>query len=261
MVDLAYKEQGQGQPFIVLHGLYGMSDNWMPLAKRFESRNKVYLLDIRNHGKSPHTQTHTYADISTDTNLFFQKHSIDKAIILGHSMGGKAAMRFALENPEKVQALIIVDIAPIDYAATEKTIEHKKLIEAMMQLPVEGFDSRTDIERELDKKVHDMRTTRFLLKNLEKLNKGYTWKLNLDVLQKSLDDIAGDPNTEKMAPAEIFPSLLLKGSESDYVTERGEKEFRYLFPRSKVITIDKAGHWLHSEQPDKFFATLEEFLN
>jgi pimeloyl-ACP methyl ester carboxylesterase len=241
-----------------------MSDNWLPIAQGLKDHYKIYLPDLRNHGLSQHTDTHTYEDISGDVNLFFDEHHLERGILLGHSMGGKAAMKFALQNPEKISALIIADIAPINYgqqSVSKQVLRHGSIVEAMQNLPLQHFKTRLEAEVALNTLVNDSKTTRFLLKNMVREKSGFRWRLNLPVLQQFLSEISGGFNPLDYNPSTSFPVLFLKGSESDYITPEGEKAIRRLFPFSKIETIDNAGHWLHAEQPEKFVKTVMGFLN
>ncbi len=262
MAEMVYKVFGQGHPIIVIHGLYGMSDNWLPFAKKIEQHNKVYLLDVRNHGLSPHYQTHTYNDICTDILQFFYKHQIEKATLLGHSMGGKAAMLFALQNPERISSLVVADIAPVNYKKTHslQIQKHSKIINSLLNLPLDKIKNRTEAEQLLNSSIGDIRTVRFLLKNLVKTKEGYIWRLNIKVLQNSLKDILEGFDSINLVPATSYPVLFLKGSESDYITVEGEKQIRRFFPFAKIITIKGAGHWLHAEKPDEFYEAVISFL-
>lgn len=261
---MAYKVFGQGQPIIIIHGLYGMSDNWLPFAKRVQSQYRVYLVDVRNHGSSPHTETHTYEDICSDILLFLKNHNIEKATLMGHSMGGKAAMLFALQNPERVSSLIIVDIAPVNYQSQmcdSQIYNHSDIIKAMLKLEVGKIKNRTEAEVSLNQYVDDIRTTRFLLKNLVKTEEGYRWRLNLKTLQSFLTNIVAGFDSKNLEPVTLFPVLALKGSNSNFITYEGEKAICKYFPLAKIVTIKGAGHWLHAEKPDEFYETVNSFLN
>mgnify|MGYP000848503791 CR=1 FL=1 len=263
MIEMAYKVFGQGKPIVVIHGLYGMSDNWLPFAKRMQNRYKVYLVDVRNHGLSSHSETHTYEDICSDISLFLKNHNIEKAILMGHSMGGKAAMLFALQNPGKILSLIIVDIAPVNYQSKmydKRIYNHSDIIKAMLKLEVDKIKNRTEAEVLLNRSVGDIRTTRFLLKNLIKTEEGYKWRLNLKTLQSSLINIVSGFDSKNLEPATLFPVLILKGSNSGFVTFEGEDAIRRYFPLAKIVTIEGAGHWLHAEKPDDFFEAVNAFL-
>jgi len=263
MIEMAYKVFGQGQPIVVIHGLYGMSDNWLPFAKRMQSQYRVYLVDVRNHGLSPHSETHTYEDICSDISLFLKNHNIEKAILMGHSMGGKAAMLFALQNSERVSSLIIVDIAPVNYQSQmydSQIYNHSDIIKAMLKLEVGKIKNRTEAEVLLNQRVGDIRTTRFLLKNLVKAKEGYKWRLNLKTLQSSLINIIGGFELKNLVPVTLYPVLAIKGSNSNFITREGEEAILKYFPLAKIVTIEDAGHWLHAEKPDEFFEAVNTFL-
>jgi pimeloyl-ACP methyl ester carboxylesterase len=260
---LAYKKIGEGHPFIIVHGLYGMSDNWLSIANALKESYQIFLPDMRNHGMSEHTPTHTYEDMSRDLEHFFRQHEIERGILMGHSMGGKAAMRFALQNPEMISALIVADIAPVNYGlvpGSGQIVQHASIVNALQNLPLENLSTREEAETELNKNVNDIRTTRFLLKNLVRDKNGFRWKLNLPVLQQFLKEISGGFEPLEFNPATSFPVLFIRGSKSDYVTIEGEKAIRKLFPFAKIESVEDAGHWLHADQPEKFIVTLKNFL-
>ncbi len=262
-IALSYKNVGQGHPLIILHGLYGMSDNWLPIANVLKNHFNVFIPDLRNHGRSEHTPSHTYEEMAGDLELFFKQHEIERGILLGHSMGGKVAMRFALQNPEMISALIVADIAPIDYgmaSGSRQIIQHASIVHALQNLPLDSIRTREEAEIVLDKEVNDMRTTRFLLKNLIRDKNGFRWRLNLSVLGNNLKEISGGFAPLKFNPVTSFPVMFMRGSKSDYITSKGEKAIRQLFPFAKIENIENAGHWLHAEQPEVFLFMLKDFL-
>ena len=264
MINLNYKEVGNGYPFIILHGLYGMSDNWISFAQQMSATYKIYLLDLRNHGESSHDGSHTYADMVSDLLLFMNSHEIDRAVILGHSMGGKVAMKFAMENPERLSSLIIADIAPIDYQGmgdSSQIEQHRNIIDSMLVLPIGKIESRKEAESFLLERVKGSRTVRFLLKNIKRTESEYRWKLNLVVLREFLSEIAGGLNVDLYTPITSFPVLAIRGAKSNYVQKEGKAALKRLFPMLKLVTIENAGHWLHAEQPEMFLNTIKEFLD
>ncbi|MDD2563728.1 MAG: alpha/beta fold hydrolase [Salinivirgaceae bacterium] len=264
MINLNYKEVGEGYPFIILHGLYGMSDNWISFAQQISATYKVYLLDLRNHGQSDHDASHTYADMVGDLLEFMDSHEIERAIILGHSMGGKVAMKFAMEYPERLSALIIADIAPIDYQLSGDSSQidkHRTIIDSMLALPIETIASRKEAEIFLIERLGGSRTVQFLLKNIKRTGKGYRWRINLLVLREFLSEIAGGLDVESYNSITSFPVLLIRGAKSDYVQKEGKVALKRMFPMIKFVTIENAGHWLHADQPEIFVDSIKKFLD
>lgn len=262
-VNLHFKVVGEGFPFIILHGLYGMSDNWMSFAQRLAHKYKFYLLDLRNHGDSPHTKSHTYSEMVLDILNFVDSQGIERAIFLGHSMGGKAAMLFGLEYPERVSSLIIADIAPIDYhkiGEGDHYLQHRKIIDAMLQLPFDTLVSRREAELFLMRKINDYRVVQFLLKSIKRKGKVYSWRINIPIINEYLPKISAGFDTINYNPITSFPVLVIRGADSPYIVKDGEIALRRLFPMLKLKTIENAGHWLHAEQPEMFLKSIEEFL-
>ena len=178
-MELNYKKLGEGQPLIILHGLFGSLDNWLTLAKYWAENYEVWLIDQRNHGKSPHADEHSYELMAQDLKKFMEENHIENPIILGHSMGGKTAMEFAITFPAQVKALIVVDIAPVSYQ-----VHHWDIIEALESIDLSKVESRKDADKILQKKISSFGVRQFLLKNLDRIGQStYQWKFNLSVLK------------------------------------------------------------------------------
>ncbi len=262
-MDLFFRKSGEGFPLIILHGLYGSSDNWMSVAKTLAEHFTVYLIDQRNHGQSPHADSHTYEDMVSDLNAFMEAQQIQKAILIGHSMGGKTAMRFTLEYPEKVQKLVVVDIAPKDYSGYRNygkvTADHEEILEKLLSVDLPELKNRNDINTVLEKHFEDVRLRMFLLKNIRKLSKqSYGWKMNLEVLRRDLSEIMN--GFTDVAATSQHDVLFIKGEKSPYIDEDDTMIIRKYFPNSEIVTIPEAGHWVHYEQPDILLKTLDYFL-
>jgi len=268
-MDLNFKKLGEGPDFIILHGLYGSSDNWFTMAKSLADHFTVYLLDLRNHGESAHHPEHNYELMSQDVAEFCKKQNISKATMLGHSMGGKTAMFFAAKFREMVSSLIVVDISPKSYKNTDDfgfhTVNHAKIIDALLQIDLKVAESRKDIDQQLAKTISDKRVRQFLLKNVTRDNeKNFIWMLNLSGLKNNLERIMeGLPASEFKDGIGIsgFPVLFLKGENSNYITNEDHTIIRQYFPKAKIVTIPEAGHWLHAEKPALFKQQLFDFLN
>lgn len=253
---------GQGNPVIILHGLFGMSDNWLGVAKRLAaSGHCVHLPDLRNHGRSPHSPSHRYSDMCDDILEYTDQHDIGCCSLIGHSMGGKLAMIFALLNPELLERLIIVDIAPSRYGQGTSGF-HKNVLSILQGIDLAHHTSRATVKSELMAKLDDAALTMFLAKNLTRGDgtKELAWKPNLAVLQASLSHLmTGLTELELYAPCPV-PALFIKGNDSNYYLPAHDRDRHHFFPDSSLVGVDKAGHWLHSEQPEIFLELVTSFL-
>ncbi|MEE4198883.1 MAG: alpha/beta fold hydrolase [Bacteroidales bacterium] len=265
-MDLFYRKFGEGPPLIILHGLYGSSDNWVSIGKKLASFFEVYLIDQRNHGKSPHSPQHNYPLLKEDLREFMDKHSLDKAIIMGHSMGGKTAMYFAADYPERVSSLIVIDIAPGSYKGTESSqlITHSTIINAMYNVDFSKVNSRKEIEKVLAPSIPSKRVRQFLLKNAGRTRANrFAWRLNIETINNQLGNIMDGLDVEKFNGGNGitgFPVLFIKGEKSDYIGLEDEKAISTLFPYAEIETIPDTGHWLHAEKPERFLQTIQSFL-
>ena len=263
-VVLKFRKSGHGAPVIILHGLYGASDNWLSIARKLEERFTVFIPDLRNHGHSPHTATHTYQDMVDDLFLFFHDHHIQKATILGHSMGGKVAMMFAGEYPELVKGLIVADIAPKSYNKIDipyKTVmEHELILGLMEELNLVAVSSRKEIDHFLAEKLHNPTLRQFLIKNIHRNKDDYfEWKINVPVLKHALVSITSGVNSEwfdDRRPILGYPVTFIRGLKSDYISDSDLPGIKAIYPEARILDIQDAGHWLHAEQPEKFVEAL-----
>ncbi len=255
MLRLHYKAYGHSGPtLILLHGLLGMLDNWQTQAKRFAAEGfKVYAVDQRNHGKSPHSDTFNYSVMAEDLYRFMQECRISSAHVLGHSMGGKTAMQFALTYPECVDKLVIVDVAPRQYPSA-----HDHILEAMCSLQLSKLTTRHEADMELAKKLPDYALRQFILKNLMRDQSGrLKWKVNLTIIKRHYPEIAGDITADGVFEK---PALFVKGSESRYILPDDSPRIQQLFRKSSIITISGAGHWVHADRPEEFGHVVLTFL-
>lgn len=266
-MNLFFREKGSGFPFVIIHGLYGSSDNWMTIGKKLAKQFHVYMIDQRNHGQSPHSNEHSYELMKKDLSEFFEQQNIDKAIVMGHSMGGKTAMCFAADYPEKIKKLIIADIAPKDYRTIRKDNQyflHNKILKAMLNLNFSEITSRMEIGNQLLEKIKNPQIVQFLLKNIQRNKEGlFKWKPNINVLHENLDEIISGINGQwaiSKMPFSDYPALFIKGENSNYITEGDKETIKKLYTDSVIKTIPNAGHWLHAEQPHLFLETIEEFV-
>lgn len=266
-MKLFHRILGEGSPIVIAHGLYGSSDNWISIAKELAQKYQVILVDLRNHGQSPHSSSHSYSDLADDLFELFNKLNLNQATLIGHSMGGKAAMQFAVNHPNKLKALIIVDIAPKSYADangySSQAKEHLAILSALRELPLNTIASRTDADEWLSHRIQSVAVRQFLLKNLDRdENNKFVWKLNLDALWQKLPALmSGIKTPENFAPITNLPVLVIKGELSPYIDENEDQPlFEKLFVASKITTIEGAGHWVHAEKPQQVIAAIESFL-
>ena len=252
-MKLNYKEFGQGDPIIILHGLFGTLDNWQTLAKKLAEEYTVYIIDQRNHGRSPHAAEFNYKVMAEDLQVFMEDNWIHQARIIGHSMGGKTAMQFALEYPDMVEKLVIVDIANQSYKGGHETI-----FDALLGLDLEKIENRKDADSILSQKIEDYGIRQFLLKNLTRSKSGeYQWKMNLPIIHENYQAILN-----KIESEEIFEgaTLFVKGGLSKYITDDNFSDTKQFFPNAGLITIENVGHWVHAEAPKRLLEELELFL-
>ena len=252
-MQLNYKSFGQGDPIIILHGLFGTLDNWQTIAKQLGEQHTVYIIDQRNHGRSPHLPEMNYQLMAEDLKEFMESNWIYKAHIVGHSMGGKTAMQFALEYPDMVDSLVVIDIAPKTYADGHSTI-----FKALLGMNLDKINSRREADALLHEDIKDFGVRQFLLKNLHRSKAGrYEWKMNLPVIHKHYPDILQATVSE-----ETFTgcTLFIKGSESPYIQPEDEESIFKLFPNATIETVRNAGHWVHAEAPAALLAMLLNFF-
>lgn len=253
-MKLFYREFGQGEPFLILHGLFGMSDNWLSIGRRLAQYFHVFLLDLRNHGQSPHCDEMNYSNMAEDLFEFITDHKLTKPVVLGHSMGGKVAMQFALSFTEMVSRLIVVDIAPRAYFHSH----FKNFLEILLALDLKHFKTRMEIDRFLSKKIPQAAIRQFLLKNLKRNeNHQFEWKLNLPAIYRNLDQILAGVSAEKSFSG---AALFLKGERSDYIKQKDHAQIKKLFPGAQVRIIQGATHWVHADAPDQLLNKVLNFI-
>ena len=253
-MELFYNSYGEeGPPLIILHGLLGSNGNWVTLSRTaFSDVARVYAVDQRNHGRSPHTDRIDYPSMAADVRDFIEQHELGSAILLGHSMGGKTAMQTALSYPEIVDRLIVADMAPKAYPP-----HHEDLLDALAGIDPTAYESREAIDAALAADVPSRPIRQFLLKNLDYDGEQYTWQMNLEVIRAQYDEINAALPREASYDG---PTLFVRGSESDYVSEDDRPGIRERFPTARLETIDGAGHWLHADRPEAFAETVLNFL-
>ncbi|HSJ11677.1 MAG TPA: alpha/beta fold hydrolase [Gillisia sp.] len=253
MVELHSVIQGEGRPFVILHGFLGMSDNWKTLGNKFaEAGYNIHLLDQRNHGRSPHTEEMNYEAMAADLVHYCENHGLKDIILLGHSMGGKVAMHVAATNPELIHKLIIVDISPKYYPP-----HHDEILEGLTALDNETFTSRGDAEDFLAKFIKNAGIRLFLLKNLYRKKDKLALRLNLKVLKDNIERV-GEPLTTGLKYE--GPTLFIKGSLSNYITKEDEPLIHLHFPNAEILSIPGAGHWVHAEKMNEFYDAVMQFI-
>ena len=252
---LASTVTGEGPPALVLHGLFGSGANWRTIARRLESRLECHLVDQRNHGRSPHARGMAYPALAADVLAYLDANRLDRAGLIGHSMGGKTAITLALSAPERVRWLVVADIAPAPSPS-----DHRPILDALRALALDSLASRAEADAALARSVPDPGLRQFLLQNLVRGDGGLRWRIDLKAIAEALPDLTGFPPT---APGAVYrgPTLFLRGERSDYVTARHEPCLRALFPSASVDTIADAGHWLHAEQPAAVTDRIARFID
>lgn len=260
--------EGSGKPVVIVHGLYGSSDNWLTVAKKLAAEYQVFSIDLRNHGHSPNSDTHDFEAMTNDLAEFFDEHHIDKAILMGHSMGGKTAMCFAADYPERIEKLIVVDIAPKDYFLLNDESQyylHNNILQAMIEIDLSRIETRKQVEDFLLERIDSAQIVQFLMKNLHrnKETHRFEWRINARVLYDNLDEIIKGVNArwfDDRIPITNYPVLFIKGANSNYILSEDFPLIKRIYPEAEIVEIANAGHWLHAEQPQAFMDALWSFV-
>ncbi|CAB1275423.1 alpha/beta fold hydrolase [Candidatus Nitrosacidococcus tergens] len=247
-----YQSQGEGAPLVILHGLFGSMGNWRSIASKLSSDFKVITLDLPNHGYSPAQDFFNYQTLAQDIAYFLIENNFSPAILLGHSFGGKIAMQCALDFPNQVSGLIVVDIAPRAYNPS-----HNFIFDALISLDLSYYGSRSEIDKALSLKIPDMKVRQFLLMNLEKTKESYSWRINLVNLRNNYQAICA-PITGN------YPykgkNLFIKGENSSYIAADDEQEIYCWFPYGSIYSIPNTDHWVHADSPKLFLEAILAFL-
>ena len=253
-MQLNYLERGEGEPVVLLHGLFGSAANWHGIARRMQKRFHILAPDLRNHGRSPHDAHMDYPAMADDILELVDAKGLDQICLVGHSMGGKAAMCLALAQPQRIWGLVVADIAPVAYDH-----DFSGLLDALEAIPLESLDNRTAADQALAHSLASETLRGYLLQNLIKENGRWAWRVNLPVLRREMANIVGFPDQPQ---DQQFPgnALFLYGEHSDYLTTENAKVARRLFPYARLRMIPEAGHWVFSEAPEIFVDTLNSFL-
>ncbi len=252
-MQLHFKQLGHGEPLILLHGLFGSADNWFGVAPKLAENFHVLIPDLRNHGQSPHSAEMNYSLMAADVENFFAAQKIESAHVVGHTMGGKVAMQYALDFPVRVKKLVVVDMAPRAYQRA-----HDYIFEALLELDLNLFQTRAEIEVALEPEIPSLNLRRFLLKNLGRDEQGkFFWKLNLRGVAENYPRLG-----EVLSLQNHFekPTLFIRGGKSDYIRVGDELEIKQRFPMAEIQTIAAANHWVHADAPAEFLRLVLDFL-
>lgn len=254
-MKLFYKNYpGQGKNLIILHGLFGMLDNWHQVAKQLSAHFNVFTVDLRNHGQSPHDKEISFDLMAADVKELCDDLHLKSVIVMGHSLGGKTAMQFALSYPDKVEALLVLDIAPVKYAAG-----HTEIFEALFALDLtDGNRSRKEMDDALASHIKDFGIRQFLLKSLSREGTSYQWKFNLNALFENYVKLSDRIDSENKFDK---PTLFVAGEKSNYIQPNHAAAIEKLFPQYGLVSISNAGHWVHADNPEALIDAVIKFLN
>ena len=254
MAKLNHKVFGSGEPIIIMHGLFGMLDNWQTIGKNLSNDYMVYLIDLRDHGKSDHTDKFNYPLLAQDVAEFMESEWIHNAHIIGHSMGGKTAIQLANDYPDMVKKLIVVDIGIKAYKGGHETI-----LNALQSVPIDEVKSRQEVEDILSNTISDGSIRLFLMKNLsrDKKSGGYRWKMNLPLLIKHYDDILAGISLSEVIDTH---TLIIRGGQSAYILDEDIPEISSHFSDVDIKTVVDAGHWVHADHPDELLSLVRSFI-
>lgn len=254
-IDLHSSIQGQGENVILLHGLFGMGSNLGMITKALVETHCVHSLDLRNHGQSPHTESMTIEQLSSDVKHYIEKQQIKECAVIGHSLGGKVAMQLALDHPQLITKIIIADIAPVDYED-----KHSTIINALCELNLEQISTRKEASEQLTVAIPEADVRQFLLMNLTKAKTGaYQWRMNLEAIKSNYRHLRENINSP-IIPNNL-PALFIKGEYSDYILPEHKDAIQQRFPNANFKIIQGTNHWLHAEKPAVFNRLCVNFLN
>ncbi|WP_421874916.1 alpha/beta fold hydrolase [Marinoscillum sp.] len=252
-MKLNFRKYGNGHPLFVLHGVFGSSDNWQTLGKSFSDHYSTYLIDQRNHGNSPHSDEMNYEVMAEDLVELMEDEGLDTIYLLGHSMGGKVAMHFATLYPEKVDKLIVVDIAPKYYPP-----HHQQIFEGFHSIDLKSLESRKEADQQMSQVIKNFGVRQFILKNLGRdSDNNFEWKLNLYAIENNIEQVGSGIADNAVYDKE---TLFIGGSKSDYIKTEDQPLITSHFPNARIEMVDGAGHWVHAEKPEELNQLVTEFL-
>lgn len=254
-MKLNYKSYGtSGDTVILMHGIFGMLDNWHSFASQLANDFRVFTLDLRNHGRSPHSDSFTYEDMIADLDEFISDHDLENISLVGHSMGGKTAMHYALKYPDKISKLCVLDIGIKYYPP-----RHDYIFKALCSLDLSTFHSRNEIDEYLSEQIASFAIRQFLIKNIKRSKEGqFAWKMNLPVIRENYEKVtAWIPTGQSFEKSTLF----VRGANSSFILMDDWPGIKEIFPGASLVSIPGAGHWLHAEKPYELLKTLKTFLD
>ena len=255
-MKLFFRKSGSGQPVVILHGLFGLSDNWVTFARQLGEHYAVYVPDLRNHGQSPHSTVFDFSSLENDITELVEEIGSDRIFLIGHSLGGKTAMFFALHHPEIVRKLVVVDIS---LRKSPPDSEHQLLLNAMMDVDFSEANSRSDVEKQLQQTVKSQKLRQFLMKNVYWRDRhSLDWRLNLRAINENLMSVFEGVDVSGSYPG---PALFIRGGSSEYVRDSDLDDLKMKFPGSELETIANASHWVHADAPGEFYSLVKNFLD
>ncbi len=242
-----------GQPLIILHGLFGSGDNWRTLGMKWAEKYRVFLVDQRNHGRSPHHNEWTYEAMAADLERFIRERNIERPLVLGHSMGGKTVMEMAARAEVDLCGIVVADMAPVQYSP-----HHTEILKALNSVDLSTVDKREEVDEALKPDIPEFLIRQFLLKGLLRTAEGeYRWKFNLEVITSQYDGILSEVAQGALVD---MPALFIYGGKSPYVNEEGRQVIEQKFSQAEFHCIEEASHWLHAEAPQVFYREVSRYL-
>lgn len=252
-MPLYSRQAGQGEPLILIHGLFGSMENLGALARPLAEQFSVYSLDLPNHGRSPHSDQMTLGSMAEDVLAWMDREGLQQAHMLGHSLGGKIAMEVALQYPERVKSLILVDIAPVSYP-----LHHNDVFDGLLAVNPSQLESRSQADKQLQPFVPEIAVRSFLLKNLVKAPEGgFAWRMNLPVIHQQYEELITGNRADASFPGR---TLFIKGGNSNYIQQKHRDDIISRFPQASIKVVPETGHWLHAEKPELVARLVQRFL-
>ncbi len=243
---------GEGEPVIILHGFLGMLDNWKTFGRKLSEDFNVFLIDQRDHGKSPWTDAFNYQLLAEDLLHFIESQELEKVNLIGHSMGGKTIMKFAEGHFDLINKMVVVDVAPVEYPRM-----HDYILRALNSITPSSFSSRNEVDEKLSEMIDEYGVRQFLMKNLKRNSEGgFQWKMNLKLLTDAYDNVSDDPVNGPV----LTDTLFVGGTKSNYITIESHDHIKQVFPNSSIKMIEGAGHWVHAEKPEELLMMVKEYF-
>jgi pimeloyl-ACP methyl ester carboxylesterase len=255
-MKLFFRHFGTGSPVVILHGLFGLSDNWVTFGRRLGEHYSVYIPDLRNHGQSPHSKVFDFPSLENDLMEMVEENGLDNIFLIGHSLGGKTAMIFTIHHPDLVKKLVVADIS---LRKSPPDREHQQLLNSMINVDFSAAKSRSDVEKQLIERINSPKLRQFLLKNVYWRDRhSLDWRLNLHSINENLPAIFEEIKIPGMYSG---PVLFIRGGLSDYILDSDLGDLKKKFPGAEVKTIANASHWVHADAPGEFYDLVKGFLD